>query len=68
MNDIPEAARTQPALTTVRQPLADMGRVALRSVERLATREGLDTNRVELATELVIRESTAAPGAGPDLP
>jgi LacI family transcriptional regulator len=67
-DDLPTARWAAPPLTTVRQPLADMGRVALRSVERLATREGLDTNRVELATELVIRESTAAPGAGPDLP
>jgi LacI family transcriptional regulator len=45
-----------------------MGRVALRSAERLATGGALDTNRVELATELVIRESTAAPGTGSDLP
>jgi LacI family transcriptional regulator len=67
-DDLPTARWAAPPLTTVRQPLADMGRVALRSAERLATREGLDTNRVELATELIIRESTAAPGTGPDLP
>jgi LacI family transcriptional regulator len=67
-DDLPTARWAAPPLTTVRQPLADMGRVALRSAERLAIREGLDTNRVELATELIIRESTAAPGTGPDLP
>ena len=67
-DDLPTARWAAPPLTTVRQPLADMGRVALRSAERLATGETLDTNRVELATELVIRESTAAPGPGTDLP
>ena len=67
-DDLPTARWAAPPLTTVRQPLADMGRVALRSAERLAAKEGLDTNRVELAAELIIRESTAAPGTGPDLP
>jgi LacI family transcriptional regulator len=67
-DDQPAARWATPPLTTVRQPLADMGRVALRSAERLATGGALDTNRVELATELVIRESTAAPGTGSDLP
>jgi DNA-binding LacI/PurR family transcriptional regulator len=67
-DDLPTARWAAPPLTTVRQPLADMGRVALRSAERLAAKEGLDTSRVELATELVIRESTAAPGTGPDVP
>jgi LacI family transcriptional regulator len=52
-----------PPLTTIRQPMADMGRVALRLAARLAAGESLDTNRVELATELVLRESTAPPPA-----
>jgi LacI family transcriptional regulator len=67
-DDLPTARWAAPPLTTVRQPLADMGRLALRYAERLATGGALDTNRVELATELVIRESTAAPGTGTDLP
>jgi LacI family transcriptional regulator len=50
-----------PALTTVRQPLRDMGRVALRTLLRLIAGEPLDSHHVELATTLVIRESTAAP-------
>ena len=67
-DDLPTARWAAPPLTTIRQPLADMGRLALRYAERLATGGALDTNRVELATELVIRESTAAPGTGTDLP
>jgi LacI family transcriptional regulator len=67
-DDLPTARWAAPPLTTIRQPLADMGRLAVRTAERLADREGLDTNRVELATELVIRESTAPPGARLDVP
>ena len=47
-----------PALTTVRQPLRDMGRVALRTLLRLVEGKPLDSHHVELATALVIREST----------
>ena len=38
-----------------------MGRVALRTALRLAAGEELDSHHVELATELVIRSSTAPP-------
>ena len=60
-DDLPAARWAAPPLTTVRQPLADMGRVALRTLLRLAAGEDLDNRRVELATELVVRESTAGP-------
>ena len=52
-----------PPLTTVRQPLQEMGAVALRTVLRLAAGEKIDSTHVELATELVVRASTAAPAA-----
>ncbi|HKU12011.1 MAG TPA: substrate-binding domain-containing protein [Sinomonas sp.] len=52
-----------PALTSVAQPLHDMGRAALRNVLRQARGEQLDSHRVELATQLVVRESTAPPAA-----
>ena len=58
-DDLPEARWASPPLTTVRQPLADMGRVAARTVLRLAAGQQPDSQRVELATELVPRESTA---------
>jgi LacI family transcriptional regulator len=59
-DDTQLARMASPALTTVRQPLRDMGRVALRTVLRLAAAEQLDSHHVELATELVVRDSTAA--------
>jgi LacI family transcriptional regulator len=62
--DDTEIARiASPPLTTVRQPLKEMGAVALRTVLRLAADEKIDSPHVELATELVVRSSTAAPAA-----
>ena len=60
--DDTEVARlASPPLTTVRQPLREMGGVAIRTALRLAARERLDSHHVELATELVVRGSTAPP-------
>jgi LacI family transcriptional regulator len=50
-----------PPLTTVRQPLQEMGAAALRTALRLANGEKLDSHHVELATELIVRRSTAQP-------
>ncbi|GAA2652356.1 LacI family DNA-binding transcriptional regulator [Streptomyces aculeolatus] len=56
-------ARTaSPPLTTVRQPLREMGGVALRTALRLANGEKVESHHIELATELVARASTAPPG------
>ncbi|HEV8570723.1 MAG TPA: substrate-binding domain-containing protein [Actinoplanes sp.] len=64
-DDTQVARYASPPLTTVRQPLRDMGRVALRTALRLAAGEKLDSHHVELATELVVRQSTgSAPPAG----
>jgi LacI family transcriptional regulator len=60
-DDLPEARWSSPPLTTVRQPLAEMGGLAAHTVLRLARGELLQAPRVELATELRIRESTARP-------
>jgi LacI family transcriptional regulator len=60
--DDTEIARlASPPLTTVRQPLQDMGAVAIRTALRLAMGERIDSDHVELATELVVRASTSAP-------
>lgn len=56
-----QAEEAVPALTSVAQPLQEMGRAALRFVLRQARGELLDSRRVELATHLVVRESTAPP-------
>lgn len=56
-----QAEESVPPLTSVSQPLQEMGRAALRFVLRQARGDVLDSRRVELATRLVIRESTAPP-------
>jgi LacI family transcriptional regulator len=60
-DDLPEARWASPPLTTIRQPLAEMGVLAARTVLRLAQGEPVETPRVELSTDLVLRDSTAAP-------
>lgn len=53
------ARMAAPPLTTVRQPLREMGAVALRTALRLANGEKVESHHVELATDLVVRDSTA---------
>ena len=60
-DDLPQARWGSPPLTTVRQPLAEMGMAAVRTVLRLLNDEELESPKVELATEIVVRESTAPP-------
>jgi LacI family transcriptional regulator len=58
-DDVPMASIVTPALTTVRQPLVEMGRVATTMLLRLIAEEPLDSKRVELTTTLIERESCA---------
>lgn len=58
-DDIPEAASHTPQLTTVRQPLSDMGAAAVRML--LTMLDGGDPEKVRMPAELVVRASTAAP-------
>ncbi len=60
-DDLPVAAWIGPPLTTVRQPLQEMAATAARMVLDLARGEEPRNLRIDLATELVIRESTAPP-------
>lgn len=60
-DDLPYAALVTPTLTTVRQPLLEMGRVVTTMLLRLMAGEQVDSVRVELATRLIARESCAAP-------
>jgi LacI family transcriptional regulator len=66
-DDTIEAAITVPALTTVRQPLAELGRTAVSLLLRQMENRRLEPLRIELATRLVIRDSTAGPGGRPGL-
>jgi LacI family transcriptional regulator, galactose operon repressor len=59
-DDTTEAAFVTPALTTVRQPLAEMGRMAVSILVRLLDDQAHEHAQVELATRLVVRGSTAA--------
>ena len=61
-DDIPLARWVSPALTTVHQPLRRMGAEAAQLAIRLGRGEELPTvPRMDLATSLVVRESTAPP-------
>lgn len=63
-DDIPQAAQVNPPLTTVRQPLEQMGRQAARMLLEIMEDPERPVGRLELATELVVRGSTQAPKAG----
>ncbi|MCX5085686.1 LacI family DNA-binding transcriptional regulator [Streptomyces sp. NBC_00401] len=52
---------TSPPLTTIHGPVREMGAVALRTALQLAAAEKIDSHHVELATQLVVRESTRPP-------
>lgn len=64
-DDVPEARWAVPSLTTIRQPIAEMGAVAVRlllQVPELGTMpDAHDIKRVDLSTTLVVRDSTAQP-------
>ncbi len=60
-DDIPEAARVNPALTTVRQPLREMGRVAVDQLLGRLHDPSRPASRVVLDTELILRGTTAPP-------
>jgi len=60
-DDVEHATIVTPMLTTVRQPLAEMGRTAVSLLNRLLERQHFETLHIELATRLVVRESTAPP-------
>lgn len=61
-DDVRPALWARPPLTTVRQPLQEMAEEATRMALRLRSGE-IDNARLELATSLVVRHSTAAPAA-----
>ena len=67
-DDVEESAWATPPLTTVQQPISEMGAAAFRMLHE-AARKGRPpsevSQRVELETRLVERRSTAAPPARP---
>lgn len=59
-DDIPAAASATPPLTTVRQPLVDMGRAAVDLLVRMIE-DDAGPDHVRMPSELIVRASTAAP-------
>jgi LacI family transcriptional regulator len=55
------ATRATPPLTTVAQPLAEMGQLAVRSLAQVIAGDRVGTSHMELATKLVVRGSTSRP-------
>lgn len=60
-DDILQAAFIHPPLTTVRQPLRQMGRVAAHTLLEHIKDPKRPTRRIELATQLIIRDSCKPP-------
>ncbi|ASQ93492.1 LacI family DNA-binding transcriptional regulator [Streptomyces sp. 11-1-2] len=60
-DNTPLAQVISPPLTTIDGPVREMGAVALRTALQLAAEEKIDSHHVELATQLVVRESTRPP-------
>lgn len=62
-DDLAIAELASPRLTTIHQPLREMAEQATRLVLQLLEDPQPEVTRVELATSLVVRDSTAAPKA-----
>ncbi|MCS7475356.1 LacI family DNA-binding transcriptional regulator [Umezawaea endophytica] len=57
-DDIDLSRATRPALTTVRQPLQEMGRLAVTQLARVLDGHRPEALHLELSTTLVVRDST----------
>jgi LacI family transcriptional regulator, galactose operon repressor len=60
-DDIDLSQATDPPLTTVRQPLQEMGRIAVTHLMRVLDGHRPEALHIELATTLVVRDSTTVP-------
>jgi DNA-binding LacI/PurR family transcriptional regulator len=60
-DDIAYATMVGPMLTTVRQPLGELGRTAVNLLLRLLERPDSEPRQIELSTRLVVRDTTAPP-------
>jgi LacI family transcriptional regulator len=60
-DNVPESALAIPALTTINQPLRDMGGTALQLLVQILQGQDLDATHVQLPTSMVERASCGAP-------
>jgi LacI family transcriptional regulator len=63
-DNINQSAMVYPPLTTVHQPLEQMGRVATQMLLGILKTPKNDVGRIELPTELIVRSSASAPKNG----
>jgi DNA-binding LacI/PurR family transcriptional regulator len=64
-DDIQSAAYQIPGLTTVRQPLRKMGKIAAETLLRRINRPGVEqANQITVEPELIVRETTRALASG----
>jgi DNA-binding LacI/PurR family transcriptional regulator len=66
-DDLPISTWTSPPLTTVRQPLTEMAMMGVELIIALAGNEPVASSRLEVATSLIVRESTAPPRENRDV-
>ena len=62
-DDISDAAMTRPALTTIRQPLTEIGMAATRRLLQMLSGEPVPADCCLIEPLLVVRETTAPPAA-----
>ena len=59
-DNIPQAALIHPALTTVHQPLEQMGRIATQMLLDMLKNPEKEIGRIELPTQLIVRDSAVS--------
>lgn len=64
-DDVTQASIVHPPLTTVRQPLEQMGQIAAERLLALIESPERAVERVVLPTELIVRQTTCPPAAAP---
>ncbi|GCE31335.1 transcriptional regulator [Dictyobacter alpinus] len=60
-DDVTYSAQMAPPLTTIRQPLVEIGKMATNMLLRLISGHTLESTNVELSTSIVIRQSCQPP-------
>jgi len=65
-DDIEQAAFNIPRLTTIRQPLVQMGELAPSNLIKRIEGPGTKSSEVMVEPKLVVRESTAEPASNPE--
>ncbi|HBE04252.1 MAG TPA: LacI family transcriptional regulator, partial [Spirochaetia bacterium] len=58
IDDIPDAEKSSPSLTTIRVPAEEIGEIAGKKIIEMLFEEKNIIQKIELGTELMIRESS----------